>query len=260
MNVATLLYNNYQVGNLVLDTIRVGFPTAKLWVAANRNVCDSVITKCKKLDAFMSFTNCRTHHDFIQDWVHGPSDPLFIIDPDIIFWESMEDLTSIRTGFFRGVFTPEHLTDYGEFHTVSRFHSSFLYFPDPCAVARAIKEVFPPSQVNPSCVPFNPFAPQTVFQNGRPLFFDTCANLFHAIGGEELRADYSSRFTHIGHGSSLELMCKHVPATRAARLREIHRLAIHDPVTIKYLWKEQRDYYELRRQALCLKYQTASQH
>lgn len=236
-----------KTGTLFLSTIRTGFPTAEIFVYDNASIepyasdllCghDELNLRC------IRHFNRRHHARWIEQMVHDHCGELIIIDPDVIFWSSCEEWKWPQTIFPIGGFhIPDHWSEYANCLYASRLHTSFLWIKSTEVLRTEIakKDLWPKCPI-PDYFPQDLFMNQINYINGTPVFHDTCANLYHALGGWCFDETHLNCYDHLNCGSFLPWVENRFKQKEA--FREVHRLAIEDPQKLKGYWREIKNYY-----------------
>lgn len=239
--------SHYKQCTLILDTFRVGFPTEEIFVAENHFSYGASETelRCRKLGfKYYKYPTQKHHPDFIEDWVMADLDePLVVLDPDIIFWSDCEWMVKTDDQFhLMGHITPAHWNHWAKMMYAARVHASFMIFPNVKRLQARLAELVDVAEYRP----FNPFRAFTVFDSQRPMFFDTCANLYHAVGAVGFKEKHLNCYDHLNSASfyreMLELFASE-PHLRAG-FERVHELAVKNPQALKGLWKEVKHYYD----------------
>lgn len=224
---------------LVFDTIRIGFPTAEIIVFDNNSIPEAFIeiekattkvgAKLIKLESEVS------HHDYIRLLLdsNNTETPIYIIDPDIIFWKNVE---TFNTGkLLAGRWLPDFLDNYSNTLTKARVHTSFIYIPS----IRLLKEKI--DVIERTYWDTDLIKPIAVRIDNNWVRWDTFAQVFECLYEDiEIFSDEMNNcFDHIFCGSHLNILGT---LFSNPRLHEIHRLAIHNPTSLKGLWREQHNF------------------
>ena len=231
----------YHMTELVFRTIRVGFPTACIRVNTNRMrdqelsllkaTCDPIGCELSPADTI--------HHLWIEDLVNREVQPFYVVDTDVIFYESVEDWTFTKP--LAGWRIPEWNDQFTASVTRTRLHTSLLYI-DPTAVREEIRRYyaqFPTTHFNPKA---NLFHPLCMPFKGRGYFYDTCGMLYHAIGGESFTAKQLDAYFHFNFGTISDIVLPRLKMGDeiARRRKEV----LDNPVLGRGLWREQMEYYQ----------------
>ena len=270
MTVCTLIHLNdpelCRVQTLILETIRTGFPTAKIEVHQSFNVTgklsitdqiDQVLPRCEDLKAsYKQHTSVLHHADWIHRMLkeHNTEEPLVIVDPDVIFWDKFTPPDVEHGHLIAGRLIPSHRSEVGTEETPviynRRFDTSLLWFYNPSRLLTKLDCINPqPRNLNftfSEYFPINFFRPVVVWDVGAAIFYDTCSNLYEAI--DELacfQEPQLNQYDHVGHACSYKSVRDIV--FNKDDLDHVFYLAKIDPSKLKGLWREQQAYYERRR-------------
>lgn len=228
---------------LVFKTLRIGFPTAKVTVFDNnlsvehRGLLDTI---CKDVGAGLRGTLSQPsiHHTWIEELAKREKEPFYVLDTDVIFYESFERFT-FETAL-AGCRIPEWKDEFTNAITRARLHTSLLYV-NPQKVREAVaayEKQFPETPFNPLA---NLFYPVCLPFNQRGYFYDTCSLLYHAIGGASFTAEQLSAYFHFHFGTIPDVVLPHLPAGDSIQRRRSEVLA--NPELGRGLWREQMEYY-----------------
>lgn len=167
---------------LVLDTIRVGFPTAEIVQGKG-----------------------PTHFDWIRENIRTGEGKMVFIDGDMIFWENVEDWEFPTT--LAGLHVPMMWNDFAKCISMPRLHTSFLWVKDAETLREEIEAAYPLSFMESGeYCPCDPVSPRIQFHNGHPIFWDTCANLYHMIGGTSFDEKQILSYEHLNSASFSKVM------------------------------------------------------
>lgn len=233
---------------LVFKTLRIGFPTAK--VTVYRNGLESLTARNDVEDAALA-SNCVTvelkrtiHHEWIEKLIAENNEPFWICDTDTIFYRPVEDWTFDTA--LAGYRIPEFHDEFTAAITRARLHTSLLYF-DPIKLKQQV-DVF--NSVGPD-TPFNPRInlthPVVLPFNGRHYFYDTCALLYHAIGGTSFTDVHKDAYFHLHFGTLSDLVLPRL--SNRADVEKARERVMASPMAGFGAWREQEEYYETRQYA-----------
>jgi len=228
--------------------MRVGFPTAEVHVYVNRvgleqdqyNAC--FIAHAARAD-FVRLVDERVH---LADWIRGcvescsdEDGPLVTLDGDVHFWKSCEGWTF--PNLLAGYYVPEIFNDWAQCKSVARLHTSFLWFSRPRAMLEKLKQVY---RWNGEYCPCDPFMGRVMFKEGRPVFWDVCANLFHMIGGDRFGDEHTACYEHLNSAGFVEEMAERLGGKTGEDFKLFHALAPKDPELVRTLsWPLVKRYY-----------------
>lgn len=235
---------------LVFKTLRVGFPTVQIDVFDNVNnsdVWNALALRTKQVDG--RFITCREryhHGKWIQAILKRYDEPVVILDPDVILWENCENLQFAR--LYAGYYTPMIWNEFAKCISAPRIHTSFMWFNDPQRLLRDIKNRYPEAHDSTGAYsPCNPFMPDVKFLNGRPMFWDTCANLYNMIPGTHFDDDVLLKYDHVPSSSFYDVMKDRVSTPKG--FEWLHKTAVTNPTMLRNMWPGVNDYYQRMNQA-----------
>jgi hypothetical protein len=225
---------------LVFKTLRVGFPTYDVVVHINGEAsdnCPSLPDLCKGVNAETRLVN-TIHHTWIESLLQSESDPFWILDTDVIFYESIEEVGV--SDALVGCRIPEWQDEFSGAITRPRLHPSLLYINPTLVRAKLAKflSVLPDTPFTPPCNFINPLC---LPLDGRMYFHDTMSLLYHAIGGRAFTADERDKFFHFNFGSIPDIV---LPRLKDAEPMTAARKAVMDnPELGRGAWRAQDEYY-----------------
>ena len=227
---------------MVFKTLRVGFPTADVIVIDNGSHPDVVpLIKKAAIDVGCSFTAApRQHFLSFYNWAlfeQNSTNSLVLLDPDIVFWESVEDWKF--NGLMAGRLIPD-LYNYG-ITSLSRLHPSHLWIPDVAKMREALG--------NMNANAFDPLRQFSAPANGKMYFWDTGAGLYQALADkcQPFSEKQLDCYDHLFYGS-------HLPVIQPALNDEgvtytAHQAAARgDLLSLKGIWREQDKQFKSQRQ------------
>lgn len=224
---------------LVFKTLRVGFPTANITVYINgecRNNCPNL-----KLESGTIVTECDTiHHKWIKQLIQSEQEPFYVLDTDVIFYESFERFVFPGSAL-AGWRIPEFQDEFTGAITRSRLHTSLLYI-DPVRVREQLEKYrsqFPATPFNPLASSFYPLC---LPFNGKGYFYDTCSMLYHAIGGTEFTAEQKNAYFHFNFGTLSDLVLHRL--SDGKEMAFAREEILKDPKLGLGMWREQELYYQ----------------
>lgn len=230
---------------LFIRTIRVGFPTATIVISGNGLTEDQdklMDSGAKSVGATYLPEGRTTHQDWIESLVKTQTEPFWICDTDIIFYDSVETWRSDQA--LHGYLIPEFYDEFTRCITRSRLHTSLLRI-DPLKLNREFdkyRDGYHHSQFNPhSCV----FSPLIVPLNGSKHFYDTCSMLYHAIGGAPFSDEQKDAYFHFHHGTFSDLVLPIISA--GTKIGEIRNDILENPLKGKGMWRTQDAYFSDRQ-------------
>jgi hypothetical protein len=164
----------------------------------------------------------------------GDTQPVFILDPDIVLWDNLENYDTDK--LIAGRMIPEFTDSYTSTRTKMRLHTSCLYIQSTQALNHAI------TAVESTYFEADLLRPVMVKSGDTWLRWDTIAQLCAALPNdyEVFTPEVNDKFDHIFCGSHVQHILNKwdIP-----RLRETHILAQTNPVGIKGIWREQEQLF-----------------
>lgn len=226
---------------LVFKTLRVGFPTFEIKVHINGD-CETNLPEIRELAHSVGgeWVNENTiHHEWIEDLLNNETEPFYILDTDVIFYQNFE-LFHFSSAI-AGARIPEWRDEFTNTITKPRLHGSLLYI-DPIKVKKEIADYesqFPKTPFNPL---INLFYPIVIPSNGEGIFYDTCGLLYHAIGGEAFTPEQLDCYFHFNFGSISDIVLPHLK--EAVPMQVAREAILQNPQLGKGLWRKQMEYYD----------------
>lgn len=231
---------------LVFQTIRTGFPDARIMVWGNllpRVIQENIRFLCASVGAEFVGVN-RTAHDYwISKLLDGATEPFWICDTDMVFWGDVSGFPNPES-LLCGRYEPAFLEPWSGTHKSERLHTSLLWF-NPTPIKNAIREWF--VKWHPKGFPFAPNADlirQCYVPNGKdnpPIFNDTCAGLYNAIGGQAFSDDQNSAFEHLHCGVYSDRISFALPG-----ILGVHKAIFENIAAAKGLNSEQNKFYSVQ--------------
>lgn len=228
---------------LVFRTIRVGFPTANIKVYLNpmsageaatvKAACVGVGAQTDQVDTI--------HHEWIAKLVTIEDEPFFLCDTDIIFYSDFERFRF--TGPLAGWRIPEWSDAFSGAVARARLHTSLLYI-NPVMVRERIEAYESGIANSPFTPKANLFYPLVVPFKKRSYFYDTCAMLYHAIGGESFTDEQVEAYFHFHFGSIPDFVIPRLPAVNQESMLKERQLILDNPALGRGKWREQMEYLQ----------------
>lgn len=236
---------------LVFDSIRIGFPTARIIVHLNQiagqawnQIAGQAWNRaareaCAKVDAQLGPLMFRMrHHEWIQERVERALNPFVICDTDMVFYESVEGWQFPEP--LAGAFELDHYNPVTRANHRRRLHTSLLFvrpleFRDAIRAWRAARpELYYP-------IDFNPWTPQWIPDGpASPMeFFDTGALAYGAIGGARFSEQQLDAYTHLHCGTWSDVAGRSIPG-----LLQGHAQIMYDPAAARGVWRQQDQWYQ----------------
>lgn len=232
---------------LVFKTIRVGFPTARIFVRNNELDADSLTALSETMKSVGAeweggMQTPTIHHEWIEQLVREQTEPFWIVDTDMVFFGKVEDWTF--STFLAGWRIPEWQDEFTKARTRARLHTSLLYI-DPVKLRADIaryESQFPKTAFNPLV---NLFHPLCLPLKEHGTFYDTCGLLYHAVGGTAFTPAQLSAYSHLNFGTIPDIVLPHLQHGR--EMFEARKAIMNNPDLARGLWRAQMEYYEARR-------------
>lgn len=235
---------------LTFKTVRKGFPNASILVIDNDSVNSARAIVRREAEAIgaghVQWQQRREHAEVFSRVIKPHFDPEYMkdgkgsivfLDSDLIFYENCEGWEFPTA--LAGRYIPAHTSHYTKSLTSSRLHTSFLWVTPP-KLREEIAGYRAGDVMNLEYAPIDFFRPQIIFANdGHPVFHDTCANLYHAVGGTEFSEAQLDAYTHIFCGSSSDIAKKYLPPEVAMGMSTLHHGALSNPDFLKGIWRAQ---------------------
>ncbi len=235
---------------LVFKTLRVGFPTAAITVRGNQleTFANQEVARAARA-AGCDYSNAvRLSHDaWIEQLLGFCQYPFFVCDTDVVFWDSVEGPASSHHDpevFLAGRLEPEFAEEWTKSIHVERLHTCLLYLnPRRLRIETRLwmgrfPSLWHSAQMNLVRQQF------IARRSGMPLFYDTCAGLWQALGGTPNTPEQDACFEHLHCGTYADLISGH---TSLHDLQKLHQAVYADPQTARGIKQGQAAYYESRR-------------
>lgn len=228
---------------LVFKTVRVGFPTADIFVYSNAlsgstygplsQICQSIGAKLGHIGSLIS------HDHFVESLLYKQHQSYWICDTDVVFYDKVEDF---KCPLFGGRFEPQFRDEWTDSTHVACLHPSLMYFNPAelrCAIVdwrtRHIPKFFPNAISNL-------IRQQFTVRDGATIFHDTASGLHHAFGGSRFSDEMNAKFEHLHCSCVVDAISKEVESLKD--LEHIHRAVCHNPELARGLFEKQLEYYK----------------
>lgn len=229
---------------LVFDSLRVGFPHARIEVFDNGShpeVLPRIRQLAEAIGAKFQAMQSRHYCDHLR-WLllerESDCDSLVLVDPDVVFWQAVE-AWEIGRALLAGRLIPTHQR--GPLTVVERLHPSLLWVPSIRTLRARVKGI------QAERYAWRAVSQRTGFLSGRPIFWDTLADLFSAFPSEcsTFEAPHLDCYDHLFCGSHFSLM--HLDRAFLATFGEWHRLAASGDVRpLRGIWRKQQEFFSGR--------------
>jgi hypothetical protein len=234
---------------MVWNTIRIGFPTADIHATFNdvsihhRSVLHDYL---QSAGAERVSSNCfpLDHHHWILSLIEKETEPFWICDTDICFWQNFERF-EFKGAALAGRYTPQFYCSFANARTCPRLHTCLLRI-DPSEVKVLVKlygEQFPDTYCTPrptlADLIFPRYTPYRFGAIQKKYFSDTCSLLYAAIGGQMFTNEQNSAFDHLNFGT----LCDVVAPRLGGSVREMHAAVLDQPHLLKGQWKRDQEFY-----------------
>jgi len=253
---------HFDACTLCFDTLRTGFPTANIKVFVNDSlglVVDAPLHERLRQKLYAARAEevmlaGKVHHaEWIRTQVNRCDGPLVILDADTVFWKSCEDWTFPEPVLLAGYYVPAMVNDFARCVSFPRLHTSHLWFPNPARLRQHIYDAYPPAQeAHGEYCPCDPFMPAVRFMEGRPYFWDSCANLYGMLASVEFltyafEPEHLACYAHLNSAAFYDCMLDRLHGDKEA-FAYIHRFAASDPAheALRNLWPHVNAYYAER--------------
>lgn len=193
-------------GNLLTArTLRVGFPSTPIVVFDNHSRDEFRPLLREAYEAagcgYRDIHYEIKHHSFIQDMLGNQQyGSAVFIDPDICFWGNMEGVAF--DGLMKGWRIPSFYDPYTQCNTVTRLHTSLLYFPD---VQRLLERLEEERKVRFEA---HDFSPTMLKVSDTWIRWDTCAAVCAMLGADAVEFTDAERslYDHLFCGTHFGLV------------------------------------------------------
>jgi len=224
---------------LFKSTIRTGFPTADIHVWDNAS--EQRASVMAATDGCEAYYHEIAHRQHLADWISGtinsvpPDEPLAIVDPDTLWWKSVEDFVFPESTLWAGFYQPYAWNEWSSCLSAPRLHTSFLWIPRPARLREAVAganlwggrpcEEYRKTQL---------FMGSIQWMNGHAIFFDVCSSLYNAIGGTPFEKEHLNCYDHINSASFRQ----YVQFEKQKGFNLVHDLARTNQRALRGFYKE----------------------
>lgn len=242
----------------MFKSIRVGFPSSEITVWWNGPLDNSCVERKAVYHAVADglesprSTNGphwwdfpTTHHEWVLHLIEKETKPFWICDSDIVMFGQIFNIPFDGCAL-AGRYIPQFYCQFSKAITRPRLHGSLLYL-DPAKIKAALDERW---KDIPDCyalptptlqeLVFPRYVPHAVGSLDKTAFYDTCAGLFHAIGGQRFTDAQNDNFGHLGSATLVDVVSEHYSR---GNLREWHASVLDQPHLLKGQWKRDQEFY-----------------
>lgn len=234
------------VACLWAQTIRTGFPTYRINVWGNHlSDQEEEVLRHTAYAVGANFANiARTGHDaWIESLILQSTEPFWICDTDMVFWENVEGREP--AGEFSGRFEPEFEEPYTNTRHVERLHTCLMYI-DPAMTRAAIRAFM--SEIPELWRDQAQFTMirQTYIPNrsGKTIFYDTLAGLYQAGYGTAFEESLDECFDHLMCGSYSDDAGPSLQSGNGPSLTKQHLTVCKNIQIVRGLRSQQKAIYE----------------
>ena len=229
---------------LTFQTIRKGFPNCVIHVFDNSSVLAAreEIARCTKLidGVFQQIQNRISHELFLTKVLEGGGDsPIVFVDPDLIFWENIEDWHFDE--IIAGRLIPKFFDDFAQCIAMERLHTSHLWISNPKLYKERVENL------SKKYFNFQPIWPYMACISNKWYRWDTFSSFYTSS------KEYCRAFNEVELNSFDHLFCgthfKDVKSSINENFFEnAHELAKRNElIGLKGLWKSQENYFLKKR-------------
>lgn len=228
---------------LIFRTLRTGFPTAIVQVWGNAlDLRSEAAVRQAADEAGCRFTNVplALHDQWIENLLQTSLDPFWILDTDVLFWESIEAFEFPDECFLAGRLEPEFNEEATGTRHMERLHPSMMWL-NPGPLRAAMRWWMAGIQGPLAHTADFPFVRQhfVPLRGSRPRFYDTCAGLWHAGLGAAFTETQNDAFDHLHCATYVDLIGPRL----SVQLGQAHRAVYGDHTVGRGMRHEQAKYY-----------------
>lgn len=214
---------------LVFNSIRTGFPNGWLCVYGNNleiKFSNHVRKITERLKGEYIQLGETSHDQWIEWLISDGIAPFWIVDTDVIFHANMQNEISDKA--LLGRYEPEFKEPWTNTIRVHRLHTCVMRI-SPMRLNQQLKHWL--AELHPKGFPFtigSEFIQQHYVPTANvPLFYDTLAGAYNAIGGEAFSEEVNTKFDHLNCGTYANAIESVLPGINAqhAELRSLQNLA-----------------------------------
>jgi hypothetical protein len=237
---------------MVFDTLRVGFPTARVQVYSNGNTDDvwsELGRRCDAVGAFLVPIKKMDHQAWVGQVIsrhgigEGRNNPMWLVDTDVAFWSQVEHWkfdTAIA-----GRQMPEFYDAYTRCVTAPRIHTCLLRV-NPGMVSdelakrrRSFNDDFGHNRL------VDPYASFfCVMPDGRRVYYDTAAMLSYQVSATPFSDEQNEAFDHMNCGTYADVV---EPVYRG--ILSSHQAVYSNRELLRGSWAKQRGLFLSMKEA-----------
>jgi len=193
---------------LFIATIRVGFPTYPIyvhWMGGVEKAKLKLMEICAQCNFQLEEDLQGTNITLMEHLCKISQEDFILADSDLVFFDSVEGWNSHE--FLSGELIPKFVCPVAFALTQPRLHTALLFVHKPQDMMHKIKTLYRP--LLPQFCPYNPFVPTVVYHEGKPIFYDGCALLFHQLRGEAFPPSMLDKYEHMYAGPYIDTIPRH---------------------------------------------------
>lgn len=232
---------------LIFRSLRIGFPTARVIVTDNGSrpwARVRIMEAVHRCGAEMRVAGPMFHGELIARLLGDLPDgePAVFMDPDICFWEKVENWRFPETTLLAGRLIPTHRCDVEQCVIHRRLHSSFLWMPDP----RRLRLTLPGVTEEATWRQFkwNVGAEKHLWDTGARPYADLPPECVHAFDEAQLDC-----YEHLFAGTEAARFLPRIGEDFRPLFEQLHEAARQPdlPASMRGAWKIQDRYFAARR-------------
>ena len=225
---------------LVFRTLRTGFPDAPVCVWGNGLepwAAEAVAYTAAGRGCEFRNLPKTSHDEWIETLLQAANEPFWICDTDMVLFGEMK---APKATLFAGRYEPEFVEEWTGTRHMERLHTCLMWLnpvPLRCAIREYMGKIPAPwGNTAQFTLVRQTFVPLTKRQT---LFYDTCAGLYHALGGTRFTPAQDAAFEHLYCGTYADL----VTAPSLKDLRAVHAQVYANPQAARGLKAQLDDYF-----------------
>lgn len=235
---------------LVFRTVRVGFPEQDLVVWGNGldPVWAGMVASWTQQvgGTFRNLGGYVSHDAWIEGAIQREMEPFWICDTDVVFFDKMHQPEAVV--MMAGRHEPEFSEQWTRTRYMERLHTCVMYL-DPSQARQGMREWlcrFPKPWRYTAEFPFirQNFVPVAAAprRSAEVLFYDTCAGLWHSVGGQPFSEEENGAFEHLHCATYVDCIDPRLPGVK--ELAAQHAAIYRDPQLARGLFGRQKLVYE----------------